>query len=344
MADGIDEVDLALLDGVHVNPRAGFDELGKALGISGATAARRWRRLVETGCAWVSSAPGPALPVVGALLEAECAPGAAQTVADQWAAVPHAFSVHITTGQYNVYTLIVAADPHALAQLVIDVLPTVAGIRAVRASGMTRPFNGVSWRLGAMSAQQASEVRPPQLAPARHTFDDTDRELYLTLQHDGRLTYRELAVRLGCSEASARRKLNVLMQSELLTFRADFARAEAGWPTNVILELRLNPGTDAAEAGRTMAGWPETRVCVSVFGGAAQLFVTVQVHRLDALAGFIARLQQVGASVLSSRVLLRQVKSFGRLIDDDGRAGGVVPVDPWAPVDPDGFRHRSAEF
>src|ERR1700759_2699741 len=73
----LDELDLALLDGLHVNPCAGFDEFGRVLGISGPTVARRWRRLADAGKAWVSSPVGPALALVGGLLEAECEPGAA---------------------------------------------------------------------------------------------------------------------------------------------------------------------------------------------------------------------------------------------------------------------------
>jgi DNA-binding Lrp family transcriptional regulator len=62
---GVDEIDLALLDGLHVNPRASFDELGRVLGISGLTVVRRWRKLASAGRAWVSSGFGPALPLAG---------------------------------------------------------------------------------------------------------------------------------------------------------------------------------------------------------------------------------------------------------------------------------------
>ncbi|MGO9382170.1 MAG: AsnC family protein [Mycobacterium sp.] len=66
-ADGLDELDVALLDALHVNPQVSFEELGRVLDVSPVTAARRWRRLVSTGRAWVSSAIGPRLPVKAAL-------------------------------------------------------------------------------------------------------------------------------------------------------------------------------------------------------------------------------------------------------------------------------------
>jgi DNA-binding Lrp family transcriptional regulator len=157
----MDELDLALLDGLHVNPRASFDDLGRVLGVSGPTAARRWRKLVNAGKAWVSSVVGPALPVVGGLLEAECEASSGAAVATQLARVPHVFSAHITTGRYNVYALVVAADEKRLAKLLVDALPCIAGIRAVQTASVFQLFSGTYWRLGAMTAAQAKEVAQP---------------------------------------------------------------------------------------------------------------------------------------------------------------------------------------
>jgi DNA-binding Lrp family transcriptional regulator len=332
----LDELDLALLDGLHVNPRASFDELGRVLGISGPTVARRWRRLADAGKAWVSSALGPTLPLVGGLLEAECEPGTAPAVAAQLASVPQVFSAHITTGRYNVYALVVAADERVLAQLLVEVLPRVTGIRAVRTASVFQLFSGTYWRLGAITTAQAREMSPPAPPAAHRDIDDFDRQLYLALQEDGRLSYRDLAARLGTSELVTRRRMQLLIRAGALTFRADFARAEAGWPTSVVLLLRLSADAALAEAGNALVLWPETRVCAAVLGGDAHLFVTVQVHHLSAVDGFVARLHQAfrGVAVLSSRVVLRPVKSYGRLLDVNGYADGMVAVDPWAEIIP----------
>jgi DNA-binding Lrp family transcriptional regulator len=333
----LDEVDLALLDALHVNPRARFDELGRVLDVSGPTVARRWRRLADAGKAWVSSAFGPALRLAGGLLEAECEPGTAAAVAAQLSLVPQVFSTHITTGRYNVYALVVAVDEQALAQLLVDVLPRVTGVRAVQTASLFHLFSGTYWRLGAITTAQAKEVAQPATSSSRRHYDAFDRQLYLALQEDGRLSYRDLGAKVGTSELVARRRVQLLTRSRVLTFRTDFARAEAGWPVNVVLVLGVDAKTAVAEVGRTLVAWPETRVCAAVVGGDAQLFVTVQVHQLSALDSFAARLHDAfpGVVVLSTRVVLRPVKSYGRLLDVDGYAAGMVPVDPWAdtPVD-----------
>jgi crotonobetainyl-CoA:carnitine CoA-transferase CaiB-like acyl-CoA transferase len=48
------------------------------------------------------------------------------------------------------------------------------------------------------------------------------------------------------------------------------------------------------------------------------------IHRLSA--------EHPGVAVLDTRVVLRSLKSWGRLLGLDGRAQDVVPVDLWAPV------------
>ena len=160
MGDGVDELDIALLDALHVNPLASFEELGTVLEVSPVTAARRWRRLVSTGRAWVSSAPGPQLPMRAALFEAECQPGAAPAVAGEFALIPQVFSVNITTGKDNLYALVVAADQPLLAELVVDTLPAVAGLNRAQSALITNLFSGTRWRLGGLSPDQVRAVTP----------------------------------------------------------------------------------------------------------------------------------------------------------------------------------------
>ena len=169
VGDGVDELDIALLDALHVNPQASFEELGRALDVSPVTAARRWHRLVSSGRAWVSSAPGPRLPMKAALFEAECRPGAAQKVAAQFAARPQVFSVNITTGRDNLYALVVAADQPLLSELLVNALPAVEGIHRVQSAVITQLFSGTRWRLGGLSSGQVRAITPSRPKPGTNT-------------------------------------------------------------------------------------------------------------------------------------------------------------------------------
>jgi len=335
VGDGVDELDVALLDALHLNPLASFEELGTVLEVSSVTVARRWRRLVSTGRAWVSSAPGPQLPMRAALFEAECQPGAATAVASEFAAIPQVFSVNITTGQDNLYAFVVAADQPLLAALVVDTLPAIAGLNRVQSALMTQLFSGTRWRLGGLSPDQVRAVTPePAKTSPTHQFDAFDRELFLALQRDGRLSLRDLAAAVGRPEPTVRRRLGLLTHAGMLAFRADFARVQAGWPTAVALKLSV-PGSAVAAVGRTLVRYPETRFCVAITGGgAANLFVTMQLHNVSDLDPVLHRLsaEHPGVAVLDTRVVLRSMKSWGRLLGLDGRAQDIVAVDLWGPV------------
>jgi len=335
VGDGVDELDVALVDALHLNPLASFEELGSVLEVAPVTAARRWRRLVSTGRAWVSSAPGPQLPLRAALFEAECQPGAAATVAAEFASIPQVFSVNITTGPDNLYAFVVAADQPLLAGLVVDRLPAIAGLNRVQSALMTQLFSGTRWRLGGLSPDQVRAVTPePAKAIPAHEFDEFDRELFLALQHDGRLGFRDLAAAVERPEPTVRRRMGLLTNAGMLAFRTDFARVQAGWPTAVALKLSVT-GSAVAAVGRTLVRYPETRFCVELTGGAAaNIFVTMQLHNVSDLDPVIHRLsaEHPGVAVLDTRVVLRSLKSWGRLLGLDGRAQDVVPVDLWAPV------------
>ena len=239
VADGVDELDIALLDALHVDPQLSFEELGRVLSVSPVTAARRWRRLVSTGRAWVSSAIGPRLPVKAALFEAECRPGAAPSVAAEFASRPQVFSVNITTGNENIYALLVAANQPLLSELIVDVLPSVTGTLRVQSALITDLFSGTRWRLGGLNSSQVRAATPePDTNALTREFDEFDRELFLALQRDGRLSCRDLAAAVGESESMVRRRIGLLTRSGLLAFRTDFARVGAGWLTAVALKLR----------------------------------------------------------------------------------------------------------
>ncbi len=325
-----------LLDALHVNPRASFEQLGAALGVSAVTAGRRWRRLAEAGQAWVSSAPGPRMPLVGALFEAECAPGRVAGAAAALAALPQVFSVHLVSGTRDLYALVAAGDSRTLSGLVLDRMPAVPGLIRVRTSVTTEVFSGRHWRLGAISAAQAGAVRAQEpedqeQAPDR-VPDRFDRELFLALQDDGRAAYRTLAERLGKSEQAVKRRMSALLRSGQLTFRTDFVRPQGGWPVQVALWLQV-PDEQLELVGRQLGEWPQTRVCLAVVGK-ANLFVTLQLHGLHALDGVLRRMRGSWPQVriAEREVVLRSVKSWGRMLDEDGYATSVIPVDIWAPV------------
>lgn len=331
---GIDEDDVALIDALHVNPRASFEQLGATLDLSAVTVGRRWRRLTRDGAAWISSAPGPAMPLAGAVVDVTCAAGQVTEVARALAENPRVASVHLTSGTWDLFALVVAQDLANLSALLVDDLAPTPGVHSTRVRPIMELFSGAHWRLGAIGPSAAHELsagHPEQHGrQAAREPDAFDKALYQALQVDGRMSLRDLAKRLGRSEPAIKRRLDHLTRSGTLTFRTDFVRFAGGWHLYVALSLRV-PDELLYETGRDIARWPETRVCAAV-AGTANLFVTAQLHDLRALEPLLRRIRAMrpGIEIDDRQIVLRTVKSWGRLIGPDSRAIGVVPVDPWA--------------
>jgi DNA-binding Lrp family transcriptional regulator len=333
---GIDEADVTLLDALHANPRVSFERLGPILGISPATAARRWQRLAQSGRAWVSSVPGPQLSLVAAVYQVRSQPGLIVDVADALSMVPQVISVYGTDGAFDLHALVLAGDMRALSRLLLDRLPQVPGIAMARAHVGLEWYSGVHWRLGAIDTVQKQSVAGfddnRRRATRSRPLQPADRALFLALQRDGRARYRELARQLGTSEQMVRRRLDALIRRGMLAFRTDFARREGGWPAEYVLWLSA-PSQSLAAIGRQISRWPETRICLSAVGP-ANVMVMLQVHQVSDLSQILERIDTTlpATAVVDQRLVLRAFKSWGRLLDLDGHAIDVVPVDPWGPV------------
>jgi len=281
------------------------------------------------------------LALAAAIYEVECSPGHTDRVGRLLAALPQVASVYLTAGTFDVAALVMAPGMSTLSELLLDRLSGTPGISRVRSNIVTNWYSDVHWRLGAISTSQERSVRGVDAArdqaiePRTLRFDQQDRELYLALQHDGRARYVDLAETLGTSEQLVKRRLGRLTRSGTLAFRTDFTRTDGGWPTQLVLWLLVTDDRLAEVAGE-IAQWRETRICASALGP-ANLLVKLQLHRLDDVEPLFARIRDTlpAATVADRRLVLRPVKSWGRLLDTEGRCTQVVPVDLWAqPRDP----------
>jgi Lrp/AsnC family transcriptional regulator for asnA, asnC and gidA len=73
-------------------------------------------------------------------------------------------------------------------------------------------------------------------------LDGIDRQLIALLKLDGRMSYAELATRLGVSEGTARNRLTRLLDSSLLRIVPVVEPEKIGYRLNVWLGIRCQPG------------------------------------------------------------------------------------------------------
>lgn len=127
---------------------------------------------------------------------------------------------------------------------------------------ITQLFSGTRWRLGGLSSGQARAVTQDLARTSEmHEFDEFDRELFLALQHDGRLSFRDLAAAVGRPEATVRRRVGLLIRSGVPAFRTDFRTRGsrlADWGHAQVTGDRVGGGRGGTRAGpllRPVKSW-----------------------------------------------------------------------------------------
>ncbi|MDV9195823.1 Lrp/AsnC family transcriptional regulator [Streptomyces sp. Wh19] len=327
----LDEIDLALVDGLQISPRASWTKLGEVLGLSPITLARRWRRLMDDGAAWVSIGMSDARSR-GAIVEFTCAPGTEMSVAMELTRQPYITTVGITSGDYHVFANIATPTLAGTTNVLLNGLPLSPHVIRTRSHVFGSLFGGMVWRLGVMNSSQTERIREAIGPPLREIrpFGPLDRALFLALGRDGRRAYADLADEIDTTPKAVQRRLDRLRRNGDIAFRCDVARELAGWHTMALLWLTV-PDMDLRAVGHRVASWPETRMCAAV-ASPTNLALIVNLRSFEHLEEVLIRIATKcpGVAVTERRLVLRQVKVYGRLVDESGRCVEVIPPDPWA--------------
>ena len=99
------------------------------------------------------------------------------------------------------------------------------------------------------------------------SLDSIDRQLIASLKIDGRMSYAELATRLGVSEGTARNRLGRLVESGALRIMPVVEPDKIGYRMNVWLGIRCRPGAllDVAAALRELHPVRYVGVCSGAY-------------------------------------------------------------------------------
>ncbi|MEU0070811.1 Lrp/AsnC family transcriptional regulator [Streptomyces sp. NPDC006332] len=332
----LDEVDLSLINALQIAPRATWTEIGRALDINPATAARRWQRISDDGLAWVTAYPKLSTwadRYCLAFVEVDCEPGARHHVVDALVRVSQVASVSQVGSGRDLFLIVLFTDLQSLSRFVLDHVSRLAGVRGTRTHTATRFYSeGSKWRLHALTPDQRAHLtRPtPPHVGGDGLLPTSYRDLVLALGGDGRRTVAELADLTSTSVSTTRRRLERVVHDRLVSFRGEVAQIISGWPVIATFWARVPPN-DLEMTARVLVTLPEIRMCAAVTG-TDNLVVIVWLRSLGdshRLEGMLA--ERFPALRLTERaIVLRMTKRMGRLLDDDGRSTGVVPINPWA--------------
>jgi DNA-binding Lrp family transcriptional regulator len=332
-----DELDLLLVTALQTSPRADWQRIGRVLGVSASTAARRWARLNDEGLAWLSCFPLrlPGLVPVVAIIEIDCACNQLQAVATQIAEDPHVFTVNQATGARDILVTAVFPDHASLGRYVTFRLGGIEGVTGVRSQIATVHREASQWRLDRLQERHWNALRVGRPAPPSRgaALDATDLAIMAALREDCRRPATVLAEVTNLSASAVHRRLARLEADRVLVYRCDVASVLAGWPVSVTLWAVVPPDR-LAHAVAELAGVRELRLCVSL-SGPYNLMLGVWLRSMGDLAILESQLaKRIPSLVVTDRaVVLWQLKLGGHLLDRDGRRLRSIPVNAWPESD-----------
>jgi len=313
----LDEIDLAVLHALQIDARAPWTRVAAVIGVDAATVVRHWSALRADGLAWLTAWPTPqrwssTTDLGVALLDSRIPAEALAAVVRR----PWVLSVDETSAGY----LALLATSAGLAklgdrarELADDGAPV---LRMDVAASIVAEDS--TWRLAVLSNAQQRSLRagtPAGAATPRPIAPSTLAEITAALDEDARMPAATLALRLGVSEATARRNLERATAAGLLRFGCDLAMPAAGFRRGVVLWGRSeDPEGAAARAARL----PEVHRA-GILVGAAPLFVCLRARSLTALPA-VERAWGGDVQISDRWTVLRSMKRNGHLLDADGRS------------------------
>ncbi|MGW0550444.1 Lrp/AsnC family transcriptional regulator [Streptomyces altiplanensis] len=335
-----DELDLALINALQLDPRAPWSRLAGPLGVDPATLSRRWARLRESGNAWVTCCPGASQAEYGAfaLVQVACAPGACEEVAGRLARDVHALSVEIVTGTYDLLVTVATPNLSMMGRYVLNRLGRMPGVTATRTHLAQRIHREASrWRMDALDQHQQRNLRrsgKDRTAPGPASVEE--RRLVTTLAADGRLSCARLGELLDRPESTVRRLLTATLGSGRAVVRCETAHLPAGWRVTATLWLTVPPA-ELESTADGLAATRETRLVCST-AGEANLLAQIWLHGLSDFSRYEAQLARrfPAARVLDRCTTFTWVKRMGRLLDAEGRRVEYVAMEPGRPVPVEG--------
>jgi DNA-binding Lrp family transcriptional regulator len=144
----------------------------------------------------------------------------------------------------------------------------------------------------------------------RPIADKTDERILELLMADGRLSASEVGRRVGLSPAAAKRRIDRLEQTGVISgYHATVAHEKLGTQIEAFTELRFAGSTEVGDIDSTYAGLPELVEGFTIAGDPDAL-VHLRVRDLDHLKRVIDQIRRSGA-VTGTKTLIVLGKAVG---------------------------------
>ncbi|WP_415971534.1 Lrp/AsnC family transcriptional regulator [Rhodococcus sp. 077-4] len=269
----LDPLSARITAALQVNPRASWASIADALGEPERTVTRRGRELLDSGSVRVVGVIGATGAVI---LRARCHVGMARAVSVGLARRDDTMFVYATSGHEECIAEILVDDAH-LADLMLDDLPSISGIRRIRVDPITHVYRSVrEWRPNILDHAQVAALTPPvhgDYQPDGRLGSEISalhRSILRVLAEDARTTTSEIARVVGTTENTVRRHMETLERTNKSRLRVVVEPALLGYTAEAMVWVKVAPRQHDDLVGLLLEH-SEVRYAVAVAGAESLL-------------------------------------------------------------------------
>jgi DNA-binding Lrp family transcriptional regulator len=307
----LDDIDRKLVGELILNGRAPYSSLAPKVGLSQAAVRARVRRLLDDHIVTVSARVDPRSVGLGVFAFVfATVEGSARAIAEQVAEIPEAVFVVCLTGKNGLLVEIRCHDNAHLIE-VMDRLRTIEGVTDFNSLTVIEFRKAGTSGVAAELFGQPVEPRVPEPAPLDRPLDEIDLRLIRELMADGRITYADLAPRVGLSQAGVRARVQRLLDENIIVIQATSTAGALGLAA--FSAVRLSVQGPVGPIAARLSAMPEFTVVALTSGSydlAGEVWCRDNAHLLDTLDA-IRSLEGVGSLV--SNIYLEIEKEEYRL-------------------------------
>jgi Lrp/AsnC family transcriptional regulator for asnA, asnC and gidA len=294
----LDEIDLRLIAELERDGRQSVSELAGRLRLSWSTVADRLERLEQEKVIRFLTLIDPL--AIGhtkqVLLAINAPPSQIDTVARRLADVPEVYHVSIHTGRYDIFASVSLPEAVDLWDFVSSSLTPIKDI--------TRAETMVCLKVAkfSLSLLANSSIVTERTEPLQHRLDDLDYRLLRQLRVSPRSAYTSLGASAGCSKATARRRIERLIDGQILQVIAVADPIRLGYRIRANIGLGVRPGM-IDQAASALAASPDTHHIV-ITTGSFDLLCTTFLKTQDDLSRFVREYLGTIPGVVSHEVMV----------------------------------------
>jgi Lrp/AsnC family transcriptional regulator for asnA, asnC and gidA len=294
----LDELDLRLIAELERDGRQSVSELAGRLRLSWSTIADRLERLQQEKVIRFLTLIDPL--AIGhtkqVLVAINAPPSQIASVARRLADIQEVYHVSIHTGRYDIFASVSLPEAVDLWDFVSSSLAPIKDI--------TRAETMVSLKVAKFSLSLLANrsIAAGRSEPLQRSLDDLDYRLLGQLRAGPRSAYTSLAASAGCSKATARRRIERLIEDQVLQVIAVADPIRLGYSIRANIGLGVRPGM-IDQAASALAASPDTHHVVITTGSFDLLFTTFLKTQED-LSRFVREYLGTVPGVVSHEVMV----------------------------------------